>query len=87
MGDIHSDETMVEPLALVGILAGYSVPTRDSYRTDLRLFTGWLTERQVRLLDVQRTHIGTPAHPQRDIPSGGPSAGLRSRSSWTISTA
>jgi site-specific recombinase XerD len=54
---IRSDETMVERLALVGFLAGYSAPTRDSYRTDLRLFTVWLAERQVRLLDVQRTHV------------------------------
>src|SRR6266496_641139 len=54
---ICSDERMVERLALVGFLAGYSGPTRDSYRADLRLLTVWLTERQVRLLDVQRTHI------------------------------
>jgi integrase/recombinase XerD len=54
---IRSDEGMLERLALVGFLAGYSGPTRDSYRTDLRMFTIWLTERQVRLLDVQRTLI------------------------------
>jgi CRP-like cAMP-binding protein len=54
---VRFDETMLERLALVGFLAGYSGPTRDSYRTDLRLFTTWLAERQVRLLDVQRTHI------------------------------
>ena len=54
---IRSDETMLERLALVGFLAGYSGPTRDSYRTDLRLFAVWLAERQVRLVDVQRTHI------------------------------
>ena len=54
---IRSEETMLERLALVGFLAGYSGPTRDSYRTDLRLFTAWLAERQVSLLDVQRTHI------------------------------
>ena len=48
---------MLERLALVGFLAGYSGPTRESYRTDLRLFTVWLTDRQVRLLEVQRTHI------------------------------
>jgi hypothetical protein len=54
---IRSDEMMLERLALVGFLAGYSGPTRESYRTDLRLFTAWLTERQVRLLAVQRTHI------------------------------
>src|SRR5512132_3591647 len=54
---IRSDETMLERLALVGFLAGYSGPTRESYRTDLRLFTVWLTDRQVRLLAVQRTHI------------------------------
>src|SRR5215211_2491946 len=54
---IRSDEGMLQRLALVGFLAGYSGPTRDSYRTDLRMFTVWLTERQVRLLDVQRTHV------------------------------
>ena len=54
---IRSDDTMLERLALVGFLAGYSGPTRESYRTDLRLFTVWLTDRQVRLLAVQRTHI------------------------------
>jgi integrase/recombinase XerD len=48
---------MLARLALVGLLAGYSGPTRDWYRTDLRLFSAWLAERQVRLLDVHRTHI------------------------------
>ena len=54
---IRSDEGMLERFALVGFLAGYSGPTRDSYRTDLRLFNGWLIERRVGLLEVQRTHI------------------------------
>jgi hypothetical protein len=36
---IRSDEAMLEGLALVGFLAGYSRPTRDSYRTDHRRFT------------------------------------------------
>ena len=54
---VRSDETMLERLALVGFLAGYSGPTRESYRTDLRLFTAWLNDRQVRLLQVQPTHI------------------------------
>ncbi len=54
---VHIDEEMVERLALVGFLAGYSGPTRESYRTDLRMFTVWLTDRQVRLLAAQRTHI------------------------------
>jgi site-specific recombinase XerD len=54
---VRSGETMLERLALVGFLAGYSGPTRESYRTDLRLFTVWLTDRRVRLLQVQRTHI------------------------------
>ena len=53
----RADEGMLDRLALVGFLAGYSGPTRDSYRTDLRLFTVWLIARQVRLLEVQRTHI------------------------------
>ena len=54
---IRSDDTMLERLALVGFLAGYSGPTRESYYTDLGLFSGWLTDRHVRLLEVQRTHI------------------------------
>jgi hypothetical protein len=54
---IRSDEPMLERLALVGFLAGYSGPTRDSHRTDLRMFVAWLADRQVRLLDVQRTHV------------------------------
>jgi integrase/recombinase XerD len=54
---IRPDDGMLERLALVGFLVGYSGPTRDSYRTDLRMFTSWLAARQVRLLDVERTHI------------------------------
>jgi hypothetical protein len=54
---IRSDDTMLERLALVGFLADYSGPLGISYRTDLRLFTVWLAERQDRLLDVQRTHV------------------------------
>jgi Phage integrase, N-terminal SAM-like domain len=54
---VRSDDIMLERLALVGFLSGDSGPTRESYRTDLRLFTGWLTYRQARLLEVQRTHI------------------------------
>ena len=42
---------------VVGFLAGCLGPTRESYRTDLRLFTVWLNDRQVRLLAVRRTHI------------------------------
>jgi integrase/recombinase XerD len=48
---------MLERLALVGFLAGYSGPIRDAYRTDVRRFPGWLVEREVRLLEVRRTHI------------------------------
>jgi site-specific recombinase XerD len=54
---MRSDELPLERLALVGFLAGYSGPTRDTYRTDQRMFAAWLLDRQVRLLDVQRTHI------------------------------
>jgi hypothetical protein len=51
----NSDQLVRDPLrggdvgaaALVGFLAGYSGPTRDSYRTDLRLFTVWLADREV----------------------------------------
>lgn len=51
-----------ERLTLAGFLAGCSGPTRDSHRTDLRLFTVWLTDPQVQLLEVQRTHIEQYGH-------------------------
>ena len=69
---VGSDDTMVERLALVGFLAGYSDPTRESYRIDLRLFTVWFTDRQVRLLEVQRTHIELYGRwLETVVPSGG----------------
>jgi hypothetical protein len=55
---LRSDVTMLERLALVGFLAGYSGPTRDSYRTDLRRFSAWLAERQVRLLAARAVRRG-----------------------------
>ncbi len=51
------ERPMLERYAIAGFLAAYSGPTRESYRTDLRMFTDWLTDRQVRLFEVQRTHI------------------------------
>jgi integrase len=59
---LRSDETMLERLALTGFLAGYSGPARESYRTDLRMFTAWLDERKLQLLDVHRTHIELYGH-------------------------
>jgi hypothetical protein len=59
------DEGMLERLALVGLLAGYSGPTRDSYRTDLRLFTVWLIERQVRPSPLDGRAEALQHRPQR----------------------
>ena len=42
---------------MAGFLASYSGPTRQSYQTDLRMFSEWLTARQVALFEVQRAHI------------------------------
>ena len=46
-----------ERLALVGFLAGYRGATRDAYRMDLRLFSGWCAEQGRALFDVQRVDI------------------------------
>jgi hypothetical protein len=43
--------------AVAGFLAGYSGNTRVSYTTDLRVFTGWCADNQVRLLEVRRAHL------------------------------
>ncbi len=46
-----------ERLALPGFLAGYSSMTREAYTLDLRQFTAWCHNRQVRLFDVLRADI------------------------------
>ena len=69
---IRSDEGMLERLALVGFLAGYSGPTRDSYRTDLRLFTAWLAGRQVRLASTDRSCSTPTGSASTGTPPPGP---------------
>jgi hypothetical protein len=46
-----------ERLALAGFLAGYSGLTRDAYALDLRQFTAWCHNRNLRLFAVRRADI------------------------------
>lgn len=46
-----------EKLALTGFLAGYSGLTREAYALDLRQFTAWCRQRQLRLFAVRRADI------------------------------
>ena len=46
-----------EKLALAGFLAGYSGLTREAYTLDLRQFTAWCRQRQLRLFAVRRADI------------------------------
>ena len=48
---------ITERFAITGFLAGYTSATRRAYTTDLRVFHEWCTDRQLRLLEVQRSHI------------------------------
>ncbi len=57
-----------EKLALAGFLAGYSGMTRDAYALDLRQFTTWCRQRQLRLLAVRRADIELFA---RDLEAAG----------------
>jgi len=54
---INDDPTMRERFAVAGFLAGYTGATRRSYGTDLRIFSDWCTDQQLRLLEVQRSHL------------------------------
>lgn len=54
---INDDPTMRERFAVAGFLAGYTGATRRSYGTDLRVFSDWCTDQQLRLLEVQRSHL------------------------------
>jgi site-specific recombinase XerC len=51
---VFSDQ---ERLALAGFLAGYSGMTRETYALDLRQFTAWCHNRQLRLFAVRRADI------------------------------
>jgi integrase/recombinase XerD len=57
-----------EKLALAGFLAGYSGQTRDAYALDLRQFTTWCAQRQLRLFAVRRADIELFA---RDLEAAG----------------
>jgi len=57
-----------EKLALAGFLAGYSGMTRDAYALDLRQFTTWCRQRQLRLFAVRRADIELFA---RDLEAAG----------------
>ena len=57
-----------ETLALAGFLAGYSAIPREACAPDLRQFTAWCRQRQLRLFDVRRADIETFA---RDLEPAG----------------
>jgi integrase/recombinase XerD len=57
-----------EKLALAGFLAGYSGMTREAYALDLRQFTTWCRQRQLRLFAVRRADIELFA---RDLEAAG----------------
>jgi site-specific recombinase XerD len=44
-------------LALAGFLAGYTGLTRDAYALDLRQYTSWCQQRQLRLFQARRADI------------------------------
>ena len=49
--------TRQERLALAGFLAGYTGLTRDAYALDLRQYTSWCQQRQLRLFQARRADI------------------------------
>ncbi len=57
-----------EKLALAGFLAGYCGLTREAYALDLRQFTAWCRQRQLRLFAVRRADIELFA---RDLETAG----------------
>ncbi len=57
-----------EKLALAGFLAGYSGLTREAYTLDLRQFTAWCRQRQLRLFAARRADIELFA---RDLEAAG----------------
>ena len=46
-----------ERLALAGFLAGYSGLTREAYALDLRVYSTWVADFDLRLFEVRRAHI------------------------------
>jgi hypothetical protein len=57
-----------EKLALAGFLAGYSGQTREAYALDLRQFTAWCRQRQLRLFAARRADVELFA---RDLEAAG----------------
>ena len=56
----YDDPVMItERVAVAAFLAGYSDPTRQSYATDVRIFTTWCHDHGVNLLNVKRPHLET----------------------------
>ena len=49
--------TSAERLALAGFLAGYSGLTREAYELDLRQYTSWCQQHQLRLFAARRADI------------------------------
>jgi hypothetical protein len=59
--------TQAEQIALAGFLAGYSGLTRDAYPLDLRMFTAWCQQHELRLFQARRADIecfGRPGVPR-----------------------
>jgi integrase/recombinase XerD len=54
---VESVFTGPERSALAGFLAGYTGLTREAYALDLRQFTSWCQQRQIRLFQVRRADI------------------------------
>ncbi len=58
---IEPEFSEAEKLALAGFLAGYSGMTREAYTLDLRQFTAWCRQRQLRLFAVRpAAHVRRP---------------------------
>jgi site-specific recombinase XerD len=54
-----NDDPFTDPerLALAGFLAGYSGLTREAYSLDLRVYSTWVADFDLRLFEVRRAHI------------------------------
>jgi hypothetical protein len=70
-----------EKLALAGFLAGYSCQTREAYPLDLRQFSTWCRQRQLRLFAARRADIELFA---RDLEAAGRSRATITRRLSTI---
>ena len=73
--------TEAERLTLAGFLAGYSGLTREAYALDLRQFTAWCRQQQLRLFTVRRADIELFA---RDLEAAGRTGATVTRRLSTI---